>query len=61
MERMRGMAAPHGASPQARGTGSGAQAVVGGPYTLPERIFDTFTRVSNRTGAHRGCAKLKYS
>ena len=61
MERIGGTAAPNGASPQVGGPGSPGQAVVGGPYTLPQRIFDTFTRVSNRTGAHKGWAKLKYS
>ena len=60
-ERLRGTAAPKGAGSQAGGTGSPAQAVVGGPYTLPQRIFDTFTRVSYRTGAHRGWAELKSS
>ena len=61
MECMRGAAAPKGAGPQAGGTGNPTQAVVGGPYTLCQRIFDTFTRVSYWTGAHRGWAKLKYS
>ena len=36
-------------------------AVVGGPHTLPQGIFDTFTNVFNRTGAHKGWAKLEYS
>ena len=40
MERLRRTAAPIGAGPQAGGTGSPAQAVVGGPYTLPQRIFE---------------------
>ena len=44
-ERLRGMATPKGAGPQAGGTGSSARAVIGRPYTLPQRIFDTFTRV----------------
>ena len=35
--------------------------MVGGPYTLLLKIVDTFTRVSYRTVAHRGWAKLIYS
>ena len=58
MEGMRGTAAPNGASPHAERTGTTSKAMVGGPYTLPPRIFSTFTNASHGTGAHTGWAKL---
>ena len=56
---MRRLWAPIGAGPPVGGTRSPAQAVVGGPYTLPQRIFVTSTLVSYRSGAYMGTFMFK--
>ena len=40
--------------------GVGAGVVAGGPYTLPQRMWDTLTRASSRTGAQGGNQTLVF-